>query len=418
MKLVHFSDVHIGVENFSRVDTETGLPSRLIDFLSTLDQVIDYCIDSEADLAVFAGDAYKNRNPSQTHQREFAKRIQRLSTAGIPTVLVEGNHDTPSVFGRATSLDIFKTLDVSNVILGNKAETHLIDTKSGPIQVITIPWARRSNLLTHEDMKGLSLESINEVIQDKLSSIISELASELDSSIPAVLTSHITISGATTSSEQSMMLGKDYVLLTSSVSLPIFDYVALGHMHKRQTINQNSPTINYSGSLERIDFGEENDEKGFYSVEIDEKATTNNRLRNVEFIKVNARKLLTIKVDIDSESLDPTEQVLNEILKHKLQDSVVRLIILMPSSYEGKLIDSRIRHELKPAHYLAGISVSLKGTERARLGAEYNANTSPMDTLKMYLKIKKVPEKHSQLLIDKASSIIDNSGSIKNADSS
>ena len=90
----------------------------------------------------------------------------------------------------------------------------------------------------------------------------------------------------------------------------------------------------------------------------------------------------------------------------------------MPSSYEGKLIDSRIRNALKPAHYLAGISISLKGTERARLGAEYNANTSPMDTLKMYLKIKKVPEKHSQLLIDKASSIIDNSGSIKNADSS
>ena len=100
-------------------------------------------------------------------------------------------------------------------------------------------------------MKGLSLESINAVIQDKLSTIISELASKLDIAIPAILASHVTISGATTSSEQSMMLGKDYVLLTSSVSLPIFDYVALGHVHKRQTINQNKPTINYSGSLER-----------------------------------------------------------------------------------------------------------------------------------------------------------------------
>ena len=129
MKFVHFSDVHIGVENFSRTNPDTGLPSRLMDFLSTLDEVIDYCIDSNIDMAVFAGDAYKNRNPSQTHQREFAKRIQRLSTAGIPTVLVEGNHDTPSVTGRATALDIFKTLKVSNVILGNKAETHIIREK-------------------------------------------------------------------------------------------------------------------------------------------------------------------------------------------------------------------------------------------------------------------------------------------------
>ena len=267
MKLVHFSDVHIGVENFSRIDPDTGLSSRLMDFLGTLDEVIDYCIDSNVDLAIFAGDAYKSRNPSQTHQREFAKRIQRLSTAEIPVVLVEGNHDIPSVFGRATSLDIFKTLNVSNVILGNKAETHLVNTKSGYIQVITIPWARRSNLLTRDEMKGLSLESVNAVIQDKLSTIISELASKLDIAIPAILASHVTISGATTSSEQSMMLGKDYVLLTSSVSLPIFDYVALGHVHKRQTINQNKPTINYSGSLERIDFGEENDDKGFYSIE-------------------------------------------------------------------------------------------------------------------------------------------------------
>jgi len=418
MKLAHFSDVHIGVENFSRIDSDTGLPSRLVDFLSTLDEVIDYCITENVDLAVFAGDAYKNRNPSQTHQREFAKRIQRLSSAGIPIVLVEGNHDIPSVFGRATSLDIFETLNVSNVILGNKAKTHVIETKSGPIQVMTIPWARRSHLLTREETKGLSLEKINEIIQDKLSTIISELASQLDSSIPAILTSHVTISGATTSSEQSMMLGKDYVLLTSSVSLPIFDYVALGHIHKSQTINDNSPIINYSGSLERIDFGEENDEKGFYSVEIDENAVSNARLKKVEFIKVNARKLLTIKVDIDPESIDPTEQVLNEISKHNLEETVVRLTILMPGSYEGKLVDSRIRNALKAAHYLAGVSVSIKGTERARLGGEYNANTSPIDALKMYLKIKKIPEKHTNLLIDKASSIIEKSGNKNNAENS
>jgi len=416
MEFVHFSDVHIGVENFSRTNPDTGLPSRLMDFLSTLDEVIDYCIDNNIDMAVFAGDAYKNRNPSQTHQREFAKRIQRLSTAGIPIVLVEGNHDTPSVTGRATALDIFKTLKVSNVILGNKAETHIVDTKSGPIQVVTIPWARRSHLLTRNETKGLSLEGINEIIQEKLSLIISELASQLDNSIPAILTSHVTISGAKTSSEQSMMLGRDYVLLNSSVSLPIFDYVALGHIHKRQTINENNPPVNYCGSLERIDFGEENDEKGFYSIEIDESAATNNRLRKVEFKKVNARKLLTIKVDLDSESSEPTTQVLNEISKHNLQDVIVRLIILMPSSYEGKLIDSQIRDALKPAHYLAGISVSIKGTERVRLGSEYNPNTRPIDALKMYLKIKNVPDKHSQLLIETASSIIENSANKKNAE--
>ena len=122
--------------------------------------------------------------------------------------------------------------------------------------------------------------------------------------------------------------------------------------------------------------------------------------------------------DIDPESIDPTEQVLNEISKHNLEETVVRLTILMPSSYEGKLVDSRIRNALKAAHYLAGVSVTVKGTERVRLGGEYNANTSPIDALKMYLKIKKIPEKRTNLLIDKASSIIENSGNKNNAEHS
>jgi len=299
--------------------------------------------------------------------------------------------------------------------LGNKAQTHVINTTSGPIQVVTIPWARRSTLLTRQETKGLSLEKINETIQQKLDTIISELASALDPSIPSILTSHVTISGAKTSSEQSMMLGRDYVLLNSSVSLPSFDYVALGHIHKQQVINESNPTVTYSGSLERIDFGEENDEKGFYSVDLDEKAQSGNRVKKLEFIKVNSRVLLTIKVEIDSEDIDPTNKVLKEISKHDLEETVVRLIISMPSSYEGKLIDSQIREALNKAHYIAGISITITGAERARLGSDYNSNTSPIETLKMYLKVKKVPDQRAELLIDTATSIMENTPAIKNA---
>ena len=112
MRILHFADVHIGVENYSKLDPETGLSTRLGDFLETFDQLVDYAIESKIDLALFCGDAYKSRDPSQTHQREFAKRIVRLSSAGIPTFLLVGNHDTPNIASRATSLDIYHTLDV------------------------------------------------------------------------------------------------------------------------------------------------------------------------------------------------------------------------------------------------------------------------------------------------------------------
>ena len=75
MRILHFAEVHIGVENYGRTDPDTGLSTRLGDFLQTLDELVEYAIDTRVDLALFCGDAYKNRDPNQTHQREFAKRI-------------------------------------------------------------------------------------------------------------------------------------------------------------------------------------------------------------------------------------------------------------------------------------------------------------------------------------------------------
>ena len=75
MLIVHTADVHIGVENYGRPAPVTKTSSRLLDFLNTLDEVVDYSISHQADIVLFCGDAYKSRNPSQTHQREFAARI-------------------------------------------------------------------------------------------------------------------------------------------------------------------------------------------------------------------------------------------------------------------------------------------------------------------------------------------------------
>ncbi|NIO69518.1 MAG: exonuclease SbcCD subunit D, partial [Anaerolineae bacterium] len=62
-------------------------------------------------------------DPSPTYQREFAKRIQRLSAAGVPTVLVVGNHDTPNALGRANAVEIFDTLEVENVVVAKRPAT-------------------------------------------------------------------------------------------------------------------------------------------------------------------------------------------------------------------------------------------------------------------------------------------------------
>src|SRR5512135_312843 len=84
MRLLHFADAHIDMANYGRHDPETGLPLRVLDFLKSLDTIVNTAIDEKVDLVIFAGDAYKDRTPAPTFQREWGKRLMRLSSARIP----------------------------------------------------------------------------------------------------------------------------------------------------------------------------------------------------------------------------------------------------------------------------------------------------------------------------------------------
>ena len=154
MRILHFSDLHIGVENYSKTDTDTGLSTRLMDFLGALDELVEYALNEDVDLVLFAGDAYKGRDPSQTHQREFAKRLARLSASGIPTFLLVGNHDLPQPVGRATAVEIFRTLNVPNVTVGDQLHTYVVPTRSGLLQIVALPWPNRSRLLNRDAARG------------------------------------------------------------------------------------------------------------------------------------------------------------------------------------------------------------------------------------------------------------------------
>ena len=181
MKLLHISDIHIGVESYGRAATEEdvgslpahfapgedrsqfiGINTRLIDFLSAMDEAVSYAIENNIHLVLFAGDAYKSRDPSQTHQREFAKRINRLSDANIPVFLTVGNHDLPHIANRATSLEIFPTLNVKNVTVAQSLETHLIHTQVGDIQIVGLPWIRIGQFMALEETRNMTMEEIKQ----------------------------------------------------------------------------------------------------------------------------------------------------------------------------------------------------------------------------------------------------------------
>jgi exonuclease SbcD len=399
MKILHFADLHLGVENYGRINPETGLSTRLEDFLSALDRLVDYALENKIDLVLFCGDAYRSREPTQTQQREFAKRINRLAIGGIPVFLLIGNHDLPNAVGRATSTEIFDTLAVKNVYVSNRPQIHTIPTASGKLQIVSLPWLRRSALLTREETKNLTFEQINQKMQQVLTDVIAAKAKELDPELPAVLAAHVWVTGAKVGSERSMTIGQEHALMPGNVAHPAFDYIALGHIHKHQVLQEKPPVV-YAGSLERLDFSEAGDEKGFYLVEIGE--GDGQREVSFEFHPVEGRRFVTIEVNIAPEDTEPTATVLKAIADRgdEVKDAVVRLSISLPAELEGELRDGEIRNALQQAHYL-NLAKDIKRESRLRLGGQAAEEISPLEALKTYLESRKdISPERVRLLLD------------------
>lgn len=395
VKVLHFADLHLGVENYGRLDTATGLHTRLLDFLRSLDELVEYALQEDIDLVLFAGDAYKNRDPNPTHQREFARRVHRLVAAGIPVFLLTGNHDIPSTMGRANTLDIFATLEVPNVYVGRKLGTHLIQTRSGSVQIVALPWILRSHLLSRDEYKNCTLAELEELTIAAVEKLLVETIAGLDPRIPTILAAHGSVQGAMYGSERSVMLGHDIVLPRNLLTHQAFDYVALGHIHQHQELANNPPVV-YSGSLERIDFGEEKEDKGFVVAQVERGRA------HYQFVKLaSTRRFVTIELQADG--TDPMAQVRAAIAQHNIQEAIVRLIIHTTAEKNHLLNDNEIHSLLDEAFKVATIVRDVRREPRLRLGSNQNiGQMTPLEVLQTYLQARQVDKQRMEKLLEYA----------------
>jgi exonuclease SbcD len=401
IRLLHFADLHIGMENYGQLDSATGLNGRVMDFLRRLNEAVDYALENEIDLVLFAGDAYKSRDPNSTYRREFSRRIKRLADAGIPVVLLVGNHDLPAQERRASSIEIFRTLDVPNVLVAGRDQLHRLTARRGqPIQVATVPYPIRQRLLAHEEYRDRTIAELDALVQDLVTENIRALAEQVDPTLPAVLLGHFSVSEAKFGSERTVMLGRDVIVLKSALIDPTWDYVALGHIHRHQELNNGAqPPIVYCGSLERIDFGEEKEPKGFVVAEVQRGRA------EWQFQPVAARRFLTIRADVRDEA-DPLAALLATIARHDVNDAVVRVVVQARPEQEGLLRDADIRRALEPAYYIASISKEIERAYRLRLGGESPEELAPAELLARYFESTETPPARIETLLHYAEEIL------------
>jgi exonuclease SbcD len=361
IRVLHFSDLHLGSDYHGKPDPETGINQRVLDFSARLDELIEFATGNDVDLVLFAGDAFKNATPTPTVQKLLAERVWRLAKAGIRVFMLAGNHDLPRMVSGVTAFSVYPALEVENVTVAEQAGVYPIQTRSGEIvQIAAMPHFWRSAFTRHIET-GKAPADIDREIRKMVAARVADLGNKINPSLTAILTAHCHVEKAHLSTAQDLYGISDFELSLSSIAHRAFPYVALGHIHKQQVLNddwRSGTFAAYSGSLDRVDFGEEGEEKGFFVADF-----VNGRLsEEPRFVLVNARPFVTVKARLDA--ADATGSVLAAVARATVNDAVVRVQIEGPRDLYEEVDQSRVR-------------AALAGAYEARIHALHPDETTP-----------------------------------------
>jgi exonuclease SbcD len=305
----------------------------------------------------------------------------RLSRAGIPTLLLVGNHDLAPALGRAHAMESFDTLDVPLVRVLDKPALLTPEHLWGlPLQVIALPWISRAGIMAALDLSAADPSQVFGQIEERLTGMVQDWLEEADPALPVVLAAHASVQGAVYGGERTVMLGGDLVLPGSLVKDKRLDYVALGHIHKHQDLNPGAhPPVIYPGSIERVDFGEAGDEKYFVVARV-ERGETRVEWRQLTGI----RPFVYRHLQLDSpeglaerlrQALPPPEQ---------LESAIVRLVLHYPREWES-LIDETVLREHAALAFEFQLIKHAEVETRIRLpDGQVVGSLTPLELLDMY----------------------------------
>ncbi|EHQ88244.1 metallophosphoesterase family protein [Desulfosporosinus youngiae] len=359
MKLLHCGDIHLGSGLQYGKDDESGMNSRLRDWLETMVKIKNIAVEQDVDAVVFAGDAFKDRKPTPQLLSYFISWLKSFNP--IPVVMIVGNHDLNGD-GSIGPVDLIGSLGIAYT--SNKPEILKVPTKSGILQVVTMPTFSKSTFLQQDEFKDTPIDELNSIMADKAGQIIRYLADQLDPKLHSILTLHGTVSGSINGSERSMMMAQEPIFALHDVALPQFDYVALAHVHRHQVIYTppDQPPVAYSGSIERVDFGEM-EPKGVIIADLE--------LYSLEFVDLNTRPFVQINL-----TPDDIPDVTGAVVKVTIKTDVDTAKSISAAQITKQLYAAG-------ASFVAGVQIEVERETRAR-DAEMTEHVSIPEAIGRY----------------------------------
>lgn len=240
MKLMHLSDLHIGkrLNEFSLLDDQSYI----------LDEILRIAKEQKPDAAAIAGDIYDKSAPSAEAVALFDSFISRLAEIVKPIFVISGNHDSAERIAFGSSLMQTAGVYFSPVYSGT-AEPIKIKDEFGTINVYMLPFIRPS------DVRRFYPDDDTETFDSAFKAAVSHL--NVNESERNIMIAHQFITGAAQGGSESISVGGlDNI---SAEVFALFDYTALGHIHKSQNIT--SERVRYCGTPLKYSLSEANDEK-------------------------------------------------------------------------------------------------------------------------------------------------------------
>lgn len=266
IRILHTSDWHLGLE--------LGGHDRLEEQRRFLEWLRIECVAREVDALLVAGDVYDVVNPSIAAQSLFAEFLVefRLALPDAAVVVVAGNHDSgarlelPSPFAKVMG-GIHLVGSVGSGDAGLERHLVALAGKDGADAAwcLAVPFVRPGDI----ECKVGPQESVDQAFSRSLGEFyrtLKDMARRRNPSIPLVAMGHLTLAGSDKAGSERILIGGVESVAVSSLA-DAADYVALGHIHRCQTVG--SPKVRYSGSPLAMDFDERRHAHRVLLVELD-----------------------------------------------------------------------------------------------------------------------------------------------------
>lgn len=264
MKFLHLADLHLGknLNGYNLIEDQKY----------ALDQIYKLIKSENLKYVLIAGDIYQNIIPSAEAMNLFDDFISKCNDLGVNTIIISGNHDSSDRLGFASKLLKKANIYISKPYDGNIEKVSFND-EYGVINFYLFPYVKPHDVKPY--FHDEEITSYSDAVRIVLNSI------DINEEERNVILSHQFILKAETSESEEIYAGIDESV--SDTFYDKFDYIALGHIHKKQSFLNGK--LRYPGALLKYSKSESNYDKTILIVEMKEKGNISYDERKIEYLR-------------------------------------------------------------------------------------------------------------------------------------